>query len=144
MTTHQCCCIHPAACGHSIAHCPGKVELPCINDDVSKLKHMGKETVKKLRNLAESARQAGLDLPADVPVQRVTKGTRTVVVVMDVAVVMISVVAVVVISVVAVVVHQCDHSMTGYAFVLYRNTVFSVHGGTQSCWAYCTISTPVR
>lgn len=50
------------------------MELPCVNDDVSKLKHMGKETVKKLRNLAESARQAGLDLPSDIPVQRVTKG----------------------------------------------------------------------
>ncbi len=45
-----------------------------MNDDVSKLKHMGKETVKKLRNLSDSAQQAGVVLPADLPVQRVTKG----------------------------------------------------------------------
>lgn len=39
----------------------GKVEIPSVDDHVSKLEHMGRETVKKLANLKEAAQQAGLD-----------------------------------------------------------------------------------
>lgn len=42
-----------------------KVEVPSQDDHVSKLIHMGKETVKKLRNIKEAAINVGVDI--DVP-----------------------------------------------------------------------------
>ena len=50
----------------------GKVEIPNVDDHVSKLEHMGKETVKKLQDLKLAALQAGMDI--SVPDNRVTKG----------------------------------------------------------------------
>lgn len=46
-----------------------KVEIPSIDDHVSKLEHMGRETVKKLQGLQGAAEQAhtNLDLPDGVP-----------------------------------------------------------------------------
>jgi hypothetical protein len=42
----------------------GKVEIPSVDDHVSKLEHMGKETVKKLADVAGSAAAAGTPIPA--------------------------------------------------------------------------------
>ena len=38
----------------------GKVDIPSIEDHVSKLEHMGKETVKKLQDIHGAAMQVGL------------------------------------------------------------------------------------
>ena len=38
----------------------GKVEIPNVDDHVSKLEHMGKETVKKLQDVAGSAAAVGV------------------------------------------------------------------------------------
>jgi hypothetical protein len=37
------------------------VEIPSVDDNVSKLEHMGRETVKKLSDIKEAALQAGID-----------------------------------------------------------------------------------
>lgn len=50
----------------------GKVEIPNVDDHVSKLEHMGKETVKKLQDVKLAAMQAGLDIL--LPDNRITKG----------------------------------------------------------------------
>ena len=50
----------------------GKVDIPSIDDHVSKLEHMGKETVRKLQDIAAAAQQVGIEI--DIPencVQRV-------------------------------------------------------------------------
>jgi hypothetical protein len=39
----------------------GKVDIPSVDDHVSKLEHMGRETVKKLSDVTEAAQQAGID-----------------------------------------------------------------------------------
>eukprot|EP00775_Hariotina_reticulata_P002954 gene2954-3239_t len=44
-----------------------KVEIPSMDDPVSKLDHMGKETVKKLLDLRSAAAQIGVDLSALEP-----------------------------------------------------------------------------
>eukprot|EP00798_Chlamydomonas_sp_ICE-L_P030155 gene30155-35135_t len=43
----------------------GKVDIPSLDDHVSKLEHMGKETVKKLQDIRTAAVQAGIDI--DIP-----------------------------------------------------------------------------
>ena len=53
----------------------GKVEIPNVDDHVSKLEHMGKETVKKLQDIKGSAVQSGIDI--NVPDNRIDKGART-------------------------------------------------------------------
>lgn len=40
----------------------GKAEIPSVDDHVSKLEHMGKETVKKLQDISSAAQQAGVDI----------------------------------------------------------------------------------
>ncbi|KAK9803602.1 hypothetical protein WJX72_004040 [[Myrmecia] bisecta] len=40
----------------------GKVEIPNVDDHVSKLEHMGKETVKKLQDIHTSGLQAGVEI----------------------------------------------------------------------------------
>lgn len=40
----------------------GKVEVPNVEDHVSKLEHMGKETVRKLKDIRMAAEQAGIDI----------------------------------------------------------------------------------
>lgn len=50
----------------------GKVEIPNVDDHVSKLEHMGKETVKKLQDIRVSAIQSGIDIT--VPDNRIDKG----------------------------------------------------------------------
>ncbi len=50
-----------------------KVDIPSIEDAVSKLDHMGRETVKKLQDLRMAALQAGMEI--DVPENTVCKGT---------------------------------------------------------------------
>ncbi len=50
----------------------GKVEIPNVDDHVSKLEHMGKETVKKLQDVHASAIGCGIDI--DVPTNCVNKG----------------------------------------------------------------------
>ena len=52
----------------------GKVEIPNVDDHVSKLEHMGKETVKKLQDIKGSAVQSGIDI--NVPDNRIDKGER--------------------------------------------------------------------
>ena len=52
----------------------GKVEIPNVDDHVSKLEHMGKETVKKLQDLRGAAIQVGLDI--NVPDNCINKGAR--------------------------------------------------------------------
>ena len=52
----------------------GKVEIPNVDDHVSKLEHMGKETVKKLQDIKGSAVQSGIDIA--VPDNRIDKGAR--------------------------------------------------------------------
>ncbi|CAL5229988.1 g13422 [Coccomyxa viridis] len=49
----------------------GKVEIPNVDDHVSKLEHMGKETVKKLQDIKGSAVQSGIDI--NVPDNRIDK-----------------------------------------------------------------------
>ncbi|KAK9908084.1 hypothetical protein WJX75_002589 [Coccomyxa subellipsoidea] len=49
----------------------GKVEIPNVDDHVSKLEHMGKETVKKLQDIRVSAIQSGIDIT--VPDNRIDK-----------------------------------------------------------------------
>jgi len=39
-----------------------KQEIPSLDDPISKLNHIGKETVKKLNELAASASEADIDL----------------------------------------------------------------------------------
>ncbi len=51
----------------------GKVEIPNVDDHVSKLEHMGKETVKKLQDIRVSAIQSGIDIT--VPDNRIDKGS---------------------------------------------------------------------
>ena len=53
----------------------GKVEIPNVDDHVSKLEHMGKETVKKLQDIKGSATQSGIDI--NVPENRIDKGECT-------------------------------------------------------------------
>ena len=50
----------------------GKVEIPNVDDHVSKLEHMGKETVKKLQDLRGAALQVGLEIA--VPENCINKG----------------------------------------------------------------------
>ena len=52
----------------------GKVEIPNVDDHVSKLEHMGKETVKKLQDIHGSALQCGIEL--SVPTNCINKGAR--------------------------------------------------------------------
>ncbi|GIL45703.1 hypothetical protein Vafri_2882 [Volvox africanus] len=49
----------------------GKADIPSVDDPVSKLEHMGKETVKKLADLATAAEQAGVEI--DIPENCVQK-----------------------------------------------------------------------
>ena len=51
----------------------GKVEIPNVDDHVSKLEHMGKETVKKLQDIKGAAIQAGVDI--NIPENCINKGT---------------------------------------------------------------------
>ena len=53
----------------------GKVEIPNVDDHVSKLEHMGKETVKKLQDIKGSAVQSNIDIA--VPDNRIDKGARS-------------------------------------------------------------------
>lgn len=50
----------------------GKVEIPNVDDHVSKLEHMGKETVKKLQDIKGAAIQAGVDI--NIPENCINKG----------------------------------------------------------------------
>ncbi len=50
----------------------GKVEIPNVDDHVSKLEHMGKETVKKLQDIRGAAVQAGVEI--NVPDSCILKG----------------------------------------------------------------------
>ncbi len=50
----------------------GKVEIPNVDDHVSKLEHMGKETVKKLQDIKGAAIQTGVDI--SVPMNTITRG----------------------------------------------------------------------
>lgn len=52
----------------------GKADIPSVDDPVSKLEHMGKETVKKLGDLATAAEQAGVEI--DIPENCVQKGAQ--------------------------------------------------------------------
>lgn len=52
----------------------GKVEIPNVDDHVSKLEHMGKETVKKLQDIKGAAIQAGVDI--NIPDNCINKGER--------------------------------------------------------------------
>ena len=49
-----------------------QVEIPNVDDHISKLEHMGKETVKKLADIRGSAAQVGLDIA--VPDNTINKG----------------------------------------------------------------------
>jgi hypothetical protein len=49
----------------------GKVEIPNVDDHISKLEHMGKETVKKLSDIRGSAQAAGMDI--NVPDNTINK-----------------------------------------------------------------------
>ncbi|CAK0731822.1 hypothetical protein CVIRNUC_000047 [Coccomyxa viridis] len=50
-----------------------KQEIPSLDDPISKLNHIGKETVKKLNELAASAAEACLHLPIPHELDRITK-----------------------------------------------------------------------
>lgn len=50
----------------------GKVEIPNVDDHISKLEHMGKETVKKLQDIKLSASQSGIEI--SVPINAINKG----------------------------------------------------------------------
>jgi hypothetical protein len=50
----------------------GKVEIPNVDDHVSKLEHMGKETVKKLQDIHGAAIGSGIDI--SVPTNCINKG----------------------------------------------------------------------
>lgn len=50
----------------------GKVEIPNVDDHVSKLEHMGKETVKKLQDIRGASVQAGVEI--SVPDNCILKG----------------------------------------------------------------------
>lgn len=47
-----------------------KQEIPSLDDPISKLNHIGKETVKKLNELAASAAEASLHLPIPLDLHR--------------------------------------------------------------------------
>jgi len=51
----------------------GKVEIPNVDDHVSKLEHMGKETVKKLQDIHTAAVQASVEI--HINVNCILKGT---------------------------------------------------------------------
>ena len=48
------------------------MEIPNVDDHVSKLEHMGKETVKKLQDIKGAAIQAGVDI--NIPENCINKG----------------------------------------------------------------------
>jgi hypothetical protein len=50
-----------------------QVEIPGMDDAVSKLDHMGRETVRKLADLAAAAAQAGISLGLEPELQRIEK-----------------------------------------------------------------------
>ncbi len=47
-----------------------KQEIPSLDDPISKLNHIGKETVKKLNELKASANEASLQLPIPAELYR--------------------------------------------------------------------------
>ena len=49
------------------------MEIPNVDDHVSKLEHMGKETVKKLQDIHTAAIQAGVEIA--VPDNCILKGS---------------------------------------------------------------------
>ena len=51
---------------------PPQLEIPNVDDHISKLEHMGKETVKKLQDIRGSAAAAGMDV--NVPDNQINKG----------------------------------------------------------------------
>lgn len=51
-----------------------QLEIPNVDDHISKLEHMGKETVKKLQDIRGSAAAAGMDI--NVPDNTINKGAR--------------------------------------------------------------------
>ena len=51
----------------------GKVEIPNVDDHVSKLEHMGKETVKKLQDIRTAAVQASVEI--NIAVNCILKGS---------------------------------------------------------------------
>jgi hypothetical protein len=58
---------------HTCTHVPlPQVEIPNVDDHISKLEHMGKETVKKLQDIRGSALGAGIDI--SVPDNTINKG----------------------------------------------------------------------
>ena len=66
-------------CGRQVAtrrtRTAGKVEIPNVDDHVSKLEHMGKETVKKLQDIRGSAVQCGIEV--NVPDNCIVKGAHS-------------------------------------------------------------------
>lgn len=50
-----------------------KQEIPSLDDPISKLNHIGKETVKKLNELKASADEASLQLPIPPELYRCLK-----------------------------------------------------------------------
>ncbi|KAK9825886.1 hypothetical protein WJX81_001066 [Elliptochloris bilobata] len=50
-----------------------KQEIPSLDDPISKLNHIGKETVKKLNELKAAADESSVDLPIPATLWRVTK-----------------------------------------------------------------------
>ena len=52
------------------------MEIPNVDDHVSKLEHMGKETVKKLQDIRTAAIQASVEI--NVPVNCILKGKQSI------------------------------------------------------------------
>lgn len=60
--THNCTIPQSCSCVQTRrTRTAGKVDIPSVDDHVSKLEHMGRETVKKLSDVLDAAHQAGID-----------------------------------------------------------------------------------
>jgi hypothetical protein len=73
MRVKICLYSQPLSCENAHASCFLQVEIPGMDDAVSKLDHMGRETVRKLGDLAAAAAQAGISLGLEPELTRIEK-----------------------------------------------------------------------
>jgi hypothetical protein len=51
-----------------------KVEIPLVEDHVSKIEHIGRETIKKLADMRQAALDGGVDIQVDERMARIETG----------------------------------------------------------------------
>lgn len=51
-----------------------KVEIPLVDDHVSKIEHIGRETIKKLADMRTAANDSGVDIQIDDRMAKIETG----------------------------------------------------------------------